>query len=348
MSLVASSVFFMNNSSSFVAPLSDLAVIEIAGVDAASFLHSQLTHDVNGLSSDQARLAGYCTAKGRLLASMVLWQSPEGEIPCFYAIVKADIALTLIKRLSMFVLRAKAKLQLTESKVLGIAVNMSSVNEPAADAIPPQAGTLVKEAEILSGEPQTWDVARTTGGSWICAPSADPSIVRWWFIALQSHSVTSTLSVDLPTAAPEAERWHAGDIAAGLPWVVAATQDVFIPQTLNLDLINGVSFTKGCYPGQEVVARSHYRGTVKRRMAYGIAEINSNFSVESLPGSDIYNFHNPANPCGRIINAARSEGLHVLMEVQLSDLDNAEFRLAQADGPVIHLAPLPYKIKVED
>ena len=67
----------------------------------------------------------------------------------------------------------------------------------------------------------------------------------------------------------DADAWRAADLAAGIPWIGAATQDLFIPQTVNLELIQGVSFTKGCYPGQEVVARSHYRGTVKRRMAYG-------------------------------------------------------------------------------
>ncbi|RTZ47967.1 folate-binding protein [Candidimonas sp. SYP-B2681] len=338
----------MNNPSSFVAPLNDLAVIEVSGADAASFLHSQLTHDISGLSPDHARLAGYCTAKGRLLASMVLWRGHEGDIPSFYAIVKADLALALIKRLSMFVLRAKAKLQLTDWKVSGVAVNNFTLDAHTADPNPLQDSTLIKEAQILSGEPQVWDVARTSSGSWICAPSTDPAIVRWWFIAKQPHGAASTLSVDTSVASSKAERWQAADIAAGLPWVVAATQDVFIPQTLNLDLIDGVSFTKGCYPGQEVVARSHYRGTVKRRMAYGIAETGSDVHTESLTGSDIYNTHNPATPCGRIINAARSGGLHVLMEVQLSDLDTAEFRLGQPDGPIINLAPMPYKIRAED
>src|SRR5690606_22708266 len=136
------------------------------------------------------------------------------------------------------------------------------------------------------------------------------------------------------------QRWHAADIAAGLPWVQTATQDVFIPQTLNLDLIDGVSFTKGCYPGQEVVARSHYRGTVKRRMAYGLIQAPGGIDAGTLPGTDTYNANDPGNPCGRIVNAAQAgESIHVLMEVQLADLGHADFRLGQPAGPVIAIKP---------
>src|SRR3546814_3190939 len=99
---------------------------------------------------------------------------------------------------------------------------------------------------------------------------------RWWLITDESDPAPS-----LP--AGNTARWQADDIAAGLPWVQAATQDLFIPQTLNLDLIDGVSFTKGCYPGQEVVARSHYRGTVKRRTAYGVVQDGPDIDVDALP-----------------------------------------------------------------
>src|SRR5690606_1598918 len=134
--------------------------------------------------------------------------------------------------------------------------------------------------------------------------------------------------------------------------------DVFIPQTLNLDLIDGVSFSKGCYPGQEVVARSHYRGTVKRRMAYGVISAAVDIDAATLPGSDTFDAQDPQNPVGRIINAAKTEAanphadepamattVHVLMEVQLADLGRADFRLGSADGPVIELRALPYSIE---
>jgi folate-binding protein YgfZ len=318
MSFVVSRIL-MNDSKRFAAPLADLAVIEISGADAADFLHGQLTHDVTGLAPGQARLAGYCTAKGRLLGSMVIWRGASAETPAILALVKADIAESLIKRLSMFVLRAKAKLRLTELRVLGVT----------------QSRTLPD----LPGPASPWTLAEDAAGTWIAAPCADPGLHRWWLV---------TNEFPAESAAPEsaAAFWHAGDIAAGLPWIQAATQDLFIPQTLNLDLIDGVSFTKGCYPGQEVVARSHYRGTVKRRMAGGLIASAADVNPDTLAATDTFDARRPDNPCGRIVNAgADKDGVRVLMEVQLGDLDDADFRLGHADGPAIQLQPLPYEIE---
>jgi folate-binding protein YgfZ len=309
----------MNDSTRFTAPLSDLAVIEISGADAADFLHGQLTHDVAGLAPGQARLAGYCTAKGRLLGTMVIWRGASTEVPAVLALVKADIAESLIKRLSMFVLRAKAKLRLTGSRVLGVA----------------QTGVLPD----VPGPASPWAVAEDTAGTWIAAPSADPDKHRWWLVSNESAT---------EPAAPESasELWRAGDIAAGLPWIQSATQDLFIPQTLNLDLVDGVSFTKGCYPGQEVVARSHYRGTVKRRMAGGLIASGEGLNTEALAATDTFDAKRPEAPCGRIVNAAADHaGVRVLMEVQLGDLGSADFRLGHAGGPAIALQALPYEIE---
>jgi folate-binding protein YgfZ len=336
----------MNNFSSFVAPLTDLAVIEISGQDAASFLHGQLTHDISGLTPNHARYAGYCTPKGRLLGTMVIWQSSLGDAPALRAIVKADVAPALIKRLSMFVLRAKAKLELTQLKVLGITLDASSNYKEEAAQVP--GYDLLNKAAVLSAQAPAWSVARTDAGCWIAAPSTDSGVTRWWFVATSDDYVAADEVAGSPDAIQAGERWRAAEVAAGLPWIQAATQDVFIPQTLNLDLIDGVSFTKGCYPGQEVVARSHYRGTVKRRMAYGVVKQPEGIDVLTLAGTDTFNAKNPGNPCGRIINAAQSGNIHVLMEVQLGDLDSADFRLGSADGPLIEVLPLPYRITAEE
>ncbi|PLC51054.1 folate-binding protein YgfZ [Pollutimonas subterranea] len=341
MSLVASPVLPMKHLSRFVAPLNDLAVIGISGPDAAVFLHGQLTHDITGMASDRARLAGYCTAKGRLLGSMVVWSGQKDDASVLYALVKADIASALIKRLSMFVLRAKVTLQLSSLKVLGITVDHSCSDENTAST------DLLKHAAVISAQQKPWDVVRSAGGTWIAAPSDDRDTARWWFVASDPGSPSVQAALETTGNGADDECWRAADIAAGLPWIDAATQDIFIPQTLNLDLIDGVSFTKGCYPGQEVVARSHYRGTVKRRMAYGIVAQAGDRSAGTLAGTDIYKTGSPDAPCGRIINAASCDSLHVLIEVQLSDLPTQEFRLEKADGPVIELLPLPYRTKVD-
>lgn len=336
----------MNNLPAFVSPLSDLAVIEISGADAISFMQSQLTQDVASLTPDHAVLAGYCSPKGRLLASMVIWSAPHpDDTPCLYALVKADVAESLLKRLSMFVLRAKARLVIARASVWGLALPAQPLEpfplESLADAgITSAAGQLYAAIELLPAQPSPYSCIHTDTGIWIAAPSTTDSPTRWWHI---SHIIN-------PEAQADQGGWNAADIAAGLPWITSAIQDIFIPQTLNLDLIQGVSFSKGCYPGQEVVARSHYRGTVKRRMAYGVVAAPDAIDMatpKQLAGQDIHDAKQPDNPCGRVINAATDSNglLHLLLEVQLADLGVADFRLGQPTGPVISMRDLPYSIQ---
>jgi len=309
----------MNNSPAFAISLDDLAVLRASGVDAADFLHGQLTQDITGLPPGSARLAAYCTPKGRVLATLIIMRDPDCTDDLL-ALVKADIAPSLVKRLSMFVLRAKAKLEVSSLRVVG--VDSASGSTDNSVSLTPPAGAA------------PWSVVKNDQGIWISAPAAEDSGHRWWLIAGSEASI--------PSPEHELSAWQAADIEAGLPWIETATQDVFIPQTLNLDLIDGVNFTKGCYPGQEVVARSHYRGTVKRRMAYGIALTNNTPAA----GTDIYDAARPESPSGRIINAATREGrTHLLLEVHLSEMSTAQYRVGSADGTPIVLHPLPYSIE---
>jgi len=311
--------------SAYVAPLSDYTVISASGADALSFLHGQLTQDVTGLSPDTARLAGYCTAKGRLLAMLVIWRtwaSPETpDAPQLYALVRRDLAEALVKRLSMFVLRAKAKLTATTLQVAGVWADpgdVSALETAAGGALPAAA----------------WQRVELPSGTWIAAPSVSGGL-RWWWIASDAQQEqASALAAQLRRG--DAAQWQAADLTAGLPWVGTATQDLFIPQTLNLDLIGGVSFTKGCYPGQEIVARSHYRGTVKRRTAYGRWDASTE---PPAPGTDIYDAKQPDEPCGRIVDASH-EG--ALFEIALAALDDGDLHVGAPDGMKITVTPLPY------
>lgn len=303
------------------ARLEELALIELSGPDAFSFLHGQITQDVTGLPQGQARVAGYCTAKGRLLASMVFWRSGRQEDTC-RALVRADLADALVKRLTMFVLRAKVRIQRSDATVWAVGLPVGH--------------------EALPTGP--WAVREGDDGDWVQAPGAvnDAGPMRCWFVSAQGQA---PLGENTPAWA---DAWRAQDIRAGLPWVQAATQEVFIPQTLNLDLIDGVSFTKGCYPGQEVVARSHYRGTVKRRTAAGQcpapADAISGTDIFA-PGADIYDASKPESPWGRVVNIQVLDGqAWLLFEAQLSDLGQADLRLGSAEGPAIQLVELPYAI----
>jgi folate-binding protein YgfZ len=334
----------MNDSRPLALPLADLAVIEATGADAVAFLHGQLTQDIQGLAVGQARLGGYCTAKGRLLGSMVLWKEEKGDDAAVRALVKADIAQALVKRLSMFVLRAKATLRVTERPVYGLLLADDAGSGSRADGPLPDG-----LAASLAAPAEPWTVRRVADTTCIAAP-AEGAQARWWLIPDTDAAISAadTESAGSAGFASLEARWQAADIAAGLPWVQSATQDTFIPQTLNFDLIDGVSFTKGCYPGQEVVARAHYRGAVKRRMVLGVADAPEGLQAGSLPGTDTYDARQPANPCGRVVNAACHDGeLLMLMEAQLADLEQADFRLGSADGPSIRLRDLPYSVSAQ-
>ncbi|MFA5520310.1 MAG: folate-binding protein [Castellaniella sp.] len=261
--------------------LNDLTLIQVSGTDARDFLQAQLTQDVQRCTADQAVLAAYCSPRGRVLATLVLIQARTGPESPLWLLLKSDIADAVIQRLRMFVLRARVSLERLDMPISG---HRNGSGPEASLQVQRQAGRLLVRAP---GEP-----------------------VRHWVPGDDSAR---------PDAAALA-RWQADDIRAGFPWLEAETRDVFIPQTLNLDLIDGLSFTKGCYPGQEVVARSHYRGSVKRRMAYVHAAIASDAVPAVRAGDDLFDA-GTERPAGRIINvAADDEGLHLLAEVMLSDV----------------------------
>lgn len=330
MSALSDLISSKTEGSVFAAPLPHYTVISASGTDALSFLHGQLTQDVTGLTPDIARLAGYCTAKGRLLATLVMWRAlpgqNEAETPDsvqLYALVRRDLAEALVKRLSMFVMRAKAKLAQTPLQVTGVWADTTDIQALEAAA-----------GGVLPTSP--WQRVELPSGTWIAAPGANGTS-RWWWVASDDQQQQAAALASLLRLG-EADQWQTADLAVGLPWVTAATQDVFIPQTLNLDLIGGVNFTKGCYPGQEVVARSHYRGTVKRRTAYGQWEI---LDQPPAPGTDIYDAMRPDEPCGRIVDASR---VGALFEITLALMDTGDLRVGAPDGTKITVTPLPYDL----
>jgi folate-binding protein YgfZ len=235
--------------------------------------------------------------------------------------VRADLAEALIKRLSMFVLRAKAKLS-ASAALHAFGVQASAGQVPALQSA---AGGALPD--------QPWQRADLPTGTWIAAPTAAGP--RWWWIASDAQRDASGDLARL-LGRGDAQGWQAADLAAGLPWIASLTQDLFIPQTVNLELAGGVSFTKGCYPGQEVVARSHYRGTVKRRMAYGRLEESG---AAAQPGVDVYDAKDAHEPTGRVVDAA---GDALLFETTLASLPEGDLRLGAADGPRIRVLPLPY------
>jgi folate-binding protein YgfZ len=319
-------------------PLPEWRPFAAVGPESAAFLHGQLTNDVEGLTAHNARLAGYCTAKGRLLATMIIWrgaavhadEASDDTTQTIYGLLRGDLFDAVLKRLSMFVLRAKVKLAPAALNVAGI-----TVSERTLAALAGAAGGLLPTA--------AWTRAELSSGTWIAAPSTR-GLHRFWWIATEAQCDAAAAVLTPISRRGSSDDWRLADLAQGLPWIGASTQDVFLPQTINLDLIDGVSFTKGCYPGQEVVARSHYRGTVKRRMALGTIADGSMADAKILPGTDVFDATNADEPCGRVVDAAGADAITLLFETTLASLPEGDLRLGAADGPRIAVQQLPYAI----
>jgi folate-binding protein YgfZ len=284
--------------------LTDWGVIRAQGADAASFLHGQLTQDFALLDRDHARLAGFCTAKGRLLATMVGWKQADDEI--LLALPAETLAATL-KRLSMFVLRAKCKLSdaSAEFAVYGL------LGAPAA---------------------QAWTLARDGDAVQIALPGPGRAL------RVQPAASPAPAGSELT-----ADDWAWAEAEAGTAWVRGATVEAFVPQMINFEVLGGVNFKKGCYPGQEIVARSQYRGTLKRRLQVFEAD------GAAVVGQEIFHSADPEQPAGIVAGAGTRGGRSVIAaEIKLAALEGGSLHLGSAAGAALQPRALPYEIPPQD
>lgn len=310
------------NAGGIVAPLTDVGLIAATGDDAARFLHNQVTNDVEHLAPGEARLAGYCSPKGRLLASFLYWKQDDAVLLQLPRTIQPSIQ----KRLQMFVLRSKAKLTdvTAEHAVLGMAGPAAQQwlqqRFPALPTVP--YGAAYGEAGTLIRLPDTHIGPRF---QWVTTP--DNAVAAW-----------AELSAILTPS--NASAWWLMDIRAGIPRIVTATQEQFVPQMVNFELIGGVNFRKGCYPGQEIVARSQYLGKLKRRTV--LASVTG---VAVFPGNEVFSNSDPMQPCGMIVNAEpNGDGFDCLVELKLSALESGAIHVGASDGPVLDFRPLPYPL----
>ncbi|WP_312524829.1 folate-binding protein [Comamonas sp.] len=293
--------------------LQHLGVIRAEGADAASFLQGQLSHDVQLLPVGQARLAAFLSAKGRMQASFIVIKRSAEE---FWLITSRDVLPATLKRLSMFVLRAKCKLSdATEAvQLLGL----------AGDAVPAEARELAP-----------WQVLALD----------DASIVRLYAAEGESRALLAAPAASaLPaqiTGSPTitAAAWQLSIVQAGVPLITAPVVDAFVPQMLNFESVDGMSFKKGCYPGQEVVARSQFRGTLKRRM-YRLAS-----AAQPEPGQEVFAANDDSQPVGTVVqSAASASGFEALVSMQIAAA-SAPLHLGSSTGAALQLLSLPYALK---
>lgn len=294
--------------------LTHLGILQAQGEDAASFLHNQLTHDLLRLPVGQSRLAAFCNAKGRMQASMVLIKTAPDTV---LLLMSADLLAQTLKRLSMFVLRAKVKLT-------------------DASSLWQLRGLLGDSARKAVGEADPW---HTTGADGAFAVALYPAVLgdvqvprALWLAAADAPAPDNA---ELPPGL-----WHWSEVLAGVPLLSQSVFEAFVPQMLNYESVGGVNFKKGCYPGQEVVARSQFRGTLKRRMAL----VHSPVALQA--GQDVFTPTDPEQPCGTVVQCAArpdGQGFDALVSGTLESMA-AGWHGGSAHGEKLELMPLPYAL----
>jgi folate-binding protein YgfZ len=291
--------------------LSQFGVIRVVGEDAAQFLQGQLTQDVLSASLSEARLAAFCNAKGRMQASFVLFKlSPEDIL----MICSRDILPATLKRLSMFVMRAKAKL-----------------SDASADFV--LCGVTGDLVAALGGDgTQVWSKTQRAAASLVVLPPGAGVVRALWCAPTGTPTPAA--------AAVEPAYWDWLSVRSGVAMLTQAVFEAFVPQMLNYESVGGVSFKKGCYPGQEVVARSQFRGTLKRRayLAHAMAPV--------IVGQEVFHSSDAEQACGLVVAAAPAPqgGFDAIISMQTAAAADGGLSLASASGPALGLLPLPYPL----
>jgi folate-binding protein YgfZ len=297
--------------------LSHYSLIRAGGDDVRTFLQGQLTSDVRTVSAQLAQMSSYCSPKGRMLGSFLIFQRDDD----LYLQLPAERLEPVLKRLRMFVLRSKVTLDDVSAALARFGIS----GDCAAGLLPFAPG-----ADNASETRDGVTIIRLPGDRprfEVIGP-ADSLLAIWSQAAARAEQTDRGF-------------WRLMDIRAGLPTVFENTVEAFVPQMANLQLVGGVSFTKGCYTGQEVVARMQYLGKLKRRM-YRAHVASADMPA---PGTEIYSPSSESGQgAGRIVDTAASPdgGFELLVVLQISIAEAADARLGDADGPALKLLDLPY------
>jgi folate-binding protein YgfZ len=304
-----------------VAPLIHLGLLGCSGEDAQTFLHGQLSNDVKQLTPERSEYAGYCSAKGRMLANFLLWQEDQA----YYLQLARSLLPAMQKRLGMFVLRSKVKLvDASESRlILGLA------GGAALAALREIFAALPLEAHQVVHDPVNGTLIALPGARFQLSTELESARRLWDKLA----------AVLTPVGTP---CWEWLEIRNGIPLITPATQEQFVPQMANMELIGAVNFQKGCYPGQEIVARTQYLGQLKRRMV--LAHVAGD--VMPRPGDELFSSALNAQVGGMVVNAqaAPDGGYDLLAVIQTPGSAQATVRFKSADGPALTIQPLPYPV----
>lgn len=288
--------------------LDEFALLHFSGPDTQAFLHGQLTCDVQGLRPGTSTYGGYCTAKGRLLTTFLLWSDESG----YTMLLPITLAEPIRKRLSMYILRAKVKAE-------DVTATRARIGITAADG--------AAQVAALGGQLP----ARLHG-----VTLKDGVTV----IQLPGNRYLATAAPEQAQLPADSSGWIASDIANGIPFILPATQEEFVPQMVNLDLIGALSYSKGCYPGQEIVARTHYLGRLKQRM------YRASLDGTAMPGEKLYCAELGDQSAGMVVSSVRAAGggHDVLAVLQTANAATTTYHCGSPQGPALTLTTLPYQV----
>ena len=306
-------------SGSVLALLGHLGVLQFGGEDAETFLQGQLSCDVAAVGLRSSTYGAYCSPKGRMLANFLLWREEAG----FNMALSRDLAPSIQKHISKFVLRAKVKVSDASDTIVLVGAAGPKAGQALREVFP----DLPKEPNQASRRPDTGTVIKIKDDRYLLALTPSSAV------ALRQRLANVLVPVG-------AHAWRWLDIRNGVPLVTAATQDQLVPQMANFELLGGVSFSKGCYTGQEVVARMQHLGKLRRRMFL------ANVAAEAKAGDSLYSEDLGDQASGIVVNAEASpDGGHdLLAAVQTASREGSTVRLKSIGGPVLRFLPLPYAV----
>ena len=301
-----------------VCDLSQFALLRVSGEDAQGFLQNLFSSDLREVTTERAQYSSFSTAKGRMLATFLIWKAGDD----YFLHLPASLCEPIRKKLSMYVLRSKVKISDASDEwvCLGLAgVEAWPLVEDCFASLPQDAMAVVHDNH--------GSVIRLDADRFLIAATAQQAMSLWHCLNDGARPAGSAC-------------WDWRNIRAGVPVILPATQEQFVPQMANLDLIGGISFKKGCYPGQEIVARMQYLGKLKRRMY--LAHIEGTAKA----GDELYSEEMAGQACGMVVNAAAAPdgGSDLLAVVQISSHDGHPVHLGSQEGAQLEFQPLPYAL----
>jgi len=313
-----------SNTETILADLSKYRLIRVSGDDANSFLQGQLSNDINQVTQNHSQMSVYCSPKGRAMALFRVFNFDNA----YFLSLPSDIAETTLKRLKMFIMRS----DVTMDDVTDDYFHFGIAGKDATSSI--------KTALKLTELPSETDGSSTTNGINLQKLAGNPD--RFELIGPFDQAIHLWNELKINCQPVGLSAWNLQRINAGIPEIHRNSVEAFVPQMLNLQLINTINFQKGCYPGQEIVARTKYLGKLKKRLY--LAEIPSADNIEI--GTDIYQSGDNAQSVGKVVlaEANSTETTRVLAVLRIATAESETLYLGKKEGPSLKLLEMPYNL----